>query len=480
MNANQRKWMVVATLASALAAGCGDDDDVMPGVDSGTPVDMNVANDMNEGVDMSAPADLGPAADLGGDVDAGTAPTCPDVSARIPVDIGGEITGQTWTCDNLYRLTATTFVTSGTLTIEPGTIIVGAVGNAALVITKNATIDAQGTAALPIRFSSAKEYDGDTGTVPAAGDWGGLVLLGKARINVVGGTTTIEGLPATDTGGAYGGTDDAHDCGTVRYVTIRYAGFIFGTANELNSLSVGACGSATTLDYIETRDGLDDGVEFFGGTANISHALIVNTGDDSFDYDLGYTGKVQFFLAEQRGAAGEDRGIEGDNNGDSMDATPRSAPEFWNATFIGVGHTTGTGQNAALLREGTAIRLHNSIFMEYPAVAIRIQHAPTDAQIVAGTLNLQNMIFFNLGPDGTGTVACDVGSTACAPILADTSNRTTDPGVSAGHWQPAPAAAAATGGATPPSGGFFDASATYVGAVAPTGTPWYAGWRTAD
>ncbi len=232
MKANRFKWMIVAALAGALTAGCGDDDEVMPFVDAGSLVDMNV------GVDMNVSEDLGPVADLGGDVDAGTPPSCPDVSARTPVDIGGEITGQTWTCDNLYRLTSTTFVTSGTLTIEAGTIVVGAVGNAALVITKNATIDAQGTAALPIRFSSVKEYDGDTATVAAPGDWGGLVLLGSARINVAGGTTTIEGLPPTDTGGSYGGSDDTHNCGTVRYVTIRYAGFVFGAANELNSLSI--------------------------------------------------------------------------------------------------------------------------------------------------------------------------------------------------------------------------------------------------
>lgn len=480
MKANRFKWMIVAALAGSLTVGCGDDDEVMPFVDAGSLVDMNVGVDMNAPVDLGATADLGGEVDLGGDVDAGTPATCPDVSARTPVDIGGEITGQTWTCDNLYRLTSTTFVTSGTLTIEAGTIVVGAVGNAALVITKNATIDAQGTATLPIRFSSVKEYDGDTATVAAPGDWGGLVLLGSARINVAGGTTTIEGLPPTDTGGSYGGSDDTHNCGTVRYLTIRYAGFVFGAANELNSLSVGACGSATTLDYLETRDGLDDGVEFFGGTANLKHALIVNTGDDSFDYDLGYTGKVQFFLAEQRGAAGEDRGIEGDNNGDAMDATPRSAPEFWNTTFIGVGHAAGTGQNAALLREGTAARIHNSIFMEYPANGLRIQHAPTDAQVVAGALNVQNSILFNLGATAAVTFVCDATSTACTSLLAETSNRTVDPGVAAGNWQPAAGAAAATGGDAPPLGGFFDASATYVGAVAPTGTPWYAGWRTAD
>jgi len=494
MKASRLKWMIAMAIAGTVAVGCGDDDEVMPGVDLGMRdmnpgVDMNTGVDMHTGVDMNVaidmnttPIDLGPGFDGGPEVDGGPPPpTCPDVAARAVVNVSGDITGQTWTCNNLYRLTGTTFVTSGTHTIEAGTIVVGTVGNAALVITKNATIDAQGTATLPIRFSSFKEYDGDAATIAAAGDWGGLVLLGNARLNVTGGSSTIEGLPPTDVGGAYGGTNDAHNCGSVRYVTIRYAGFLFGTANELNSLTVGACGTATTLDFIETRDGLDDGIEFFGGGANIKHALVINTGDDSLDYDLGYVGKIQFFLAEQRNAAGEDRGIEGDNNGDSMDATPRSAPEVWNATFIGVGRTTGGGQDAALLREGTAIRIHNSIFMEYPDTAIRIQHAPTDAQVVAGALDFENSILFNLGAAATATFTCDAASTACASLVAEATNRTVNPGVAAGDWQPAATDAAATGGGTPPAaGGFFDVTATYVGAVAPTGTPWYAGWRTAD
>jgi hypothetical protein len=404
--------------------------------------------------------------------------TCPAISARTVVEVGGEITGQRWSCNNIYRLTSTTFVTSGTHVIGAGTIVVGAVGSAALVITQNARIDAQGTAELPIRFSSIKEFDGDATTVPAAGDWGGVVLLGKALVNVAGGTSTIEGLPATVSGGSYGGTNDAHDCGTLRYVTIRYAGFIFGTANELNGLTVGACGTGTTLEYIETRDGLDDGIEFFGGTANLKHALVINTGDDSLDWAFGYTGKIQFFIAEQRGAAGEDRGIEADNNPDSRDATPRSAPEIWNATFVGAGRTSGGTQDGAQLREGTAGTIRNAIFMSFPDRVVRVQHSATDAQVTAGALSVRNTIFF----DNARATAfeCDPTSTVCPGLIAEATNRTTDPGIARGNWQPAVGSAATTGAATPPAGGFFDATATYVGAVAPTGTPWYAGWRTAD
>ena len=506
MKANRSKWMIALALTGVVMAGCGDDDtgDVMPGVDLGSPVDMNVGADLGTdlGTDAGGEIDAGGGTDAGGDVDAGAGmdagtdidatvpvdmgmpdlgpppPRCPDISARTFVDVGGDIVGQTWTCNNIYRLTSTTFVTSGTHTIEAGTIVVGAVGNAALVITQSARIDAQGTAELPIRFSSIKEYDGDAATTPAAGDWGGVVLLGRARANYAMGTSTIEGLPATETGGQFGGTDDAHNCGTLQYATIRYAGFIFGTANELNGLTIGACGSATTLDYIEVRDGLDDGIEFFGGSANLKHALVINTGDDSLDWAFGYTGKVQFLIVEQRGAAGEDRGIEADNNPDSRDATPRSAPEVWNATFIGAGAASGGTQDGAQLREGTAGTIRNAIFMSFPDRVIRVQHSATDAQVTAGALSLRNSIFF----DNMRTTAfeCDTAtSTICADLNAEATNRTTDPGVSRGNWQPAAGSAATTGAAAPPAGGFFDAAA-YVGAVDPTGMPWYAGWRTAD
>jgi hypothetical protein len=315
-------------------------------------------------------------------------------------------------------------------------------------------------------------------TTPAAGDWGGVVLLGRARANYAGGTSTIEGLPATETGGQFGGMDDAHDCGTLRYATIRYAGFVFGTNNELNGLTVGACGSATELDFIEVRDGLDDGIEFFGGTANLKHALVFNTGDDSLDWAYGYTGKVQFLIVEQRGAAGEDRGIEADNNGDARDATPRSAPEVWNATFVGAGRMSGGQQDGATLREGTAGLIRNAIFMSFPDKTIRVQHSATDAQVTAGALSVQSSIFFD--NNAAANFECDATSTVCAGLLGEATNRTADPGIVRGNWQPAAGSAATTGGATPPAGGFFDTTATYVGAVAPTGTPWYAGWRTAD
>ena len=306
---------------------------------------------------------------------------------------------------------------------------------------------------------------------------GAASCCSAARANYTGGTSTIEGLPATETGGQFGGTDDAHDCGSVRYVTIRYAGFLFGTNNELNGLTVGGCGTGTTLDYIEVRDGLDDGIEFFGGSANLKHALVINTGDDSLDWAFGYTGKVQFFIAEQRGAAGEDRGIEADNNGDSRDASPRSAPEVWNATFVGAGRMSGGQQDGATLREGTAGLLRNAIFMSFPDKSIRVQHSATDAQVTAGALSVQNTIFFD--NNAAANFECDATSTVCAGLLGEATNRTTDPGIVRGNWQPAAGSAATTGAAAPPAGGFFDAAA-YVGAVDPTGTPWYAGWRTAD
>jgi hypothetical protein len=139
---------------------------------------------------------------------------------------------------------------------------------------------------------------------------------------------------------------------------------------------------------------------------------------------------------------------------------------------------SGGQQDGATLREGTAGLIRNAIFMSFPDKTIRVQHSATDAQVTAGALSVQSSIFFD--NNAAANFECDATSTVCAGLLGEATNRTADPGIVRGNWQPAAGSAATTGGATPPAGGFFDTTATYVGAVAPTGTPWYAGWRTAD
>jgi hypothetical protein len=247
-----------------------------------------------------------------------------------------------------YFFNTETYVVGAKLTIEPGAALYGD-KQSALIITTTGTIDAQGTAADPIVFTSSA-----SSAEARPGDWGGIVLLGLARLSW-GDTScdgelgecvgSIEGIAVGEARGKFGGNDDSHDCGTLSYVRIEYAGAVFGDDNELNGLTVGGCGSDTTLEYIQVHRGLDDGVEFFGGTAPIDHVLISGPGDDGLDWDQGYRGTVDNFIVHHfTSTSSSPNGIEADNFGDGdNNVEPRSAPDVTNGTVIGDGRTEGSG-----------------------------------------------------------------------------------------------------------------------------------------
>ncbi|MDH3817604.1 MAG: hypothetical protein OES21_03255, partial [Myxococcales bacterium] len=247
-----------------------------------------------------------------------------------------------------YFFTRETYVVGAELRIEEGTALYGD-KQSALIITTTGTIDAQGTSANPIVFTSSA-----LAAEARPGDWGGVVLLGLARLSWgdtgCDGTAgecvgSIEGIAVGEERGKFGGNDDSHDCGTLSYVRIEYAGAVFGDDNELNGLTVGGCGSDTTLEYIQVHRGLDDGVEFFGGTASIDHVLISGPGDDGLDWDQGYRGTVDNFIVHHfTSTSSSPNGIEADNFGDGdNNVEPRSAPDITNGTVIGDGRTEGSG-----------------------------------------------------------------------------------------------------------------------------------------
>ena len=318
--------------------------------------------------------------------------TGPVEAGDRPVEtISGNIAENvTWTADTVYQLTGEVYVNAGaTLTIEPGTLVIGDVGSA-LIVTRNGQLIADGTAESPITFTSSKPV-----ADRVAGDWGGVVLLGSAPINVQ--SNNIEGLAATEDS-AYGGSDSAHNCGTLRYARIEYAGSVFGTDNELNSLTLGGCGSETTLAYIHTFRGLDDGIEFFGGSANLRYGIVSYTGDDSLDWDEGYVGNIQYFVAQQSANEG-DRAIEADNQGDAPTATPLSDPTLYNVTLVGGGNPE---QEGVRLRAGTAGALHNFIVTGFGKAALKVDGAESEANILSGALEVSHGIFHNSGDGGTG------------------------------------------------------------------------------
>ncbi|MCF6166993.1 hypothetical protein [Lutibacter sp.] len=235
-----------------------------------------------------------------------TSPIIPVDSAPTEENIAGLISqNTTWTNDKIWVLNNKVVVEDGvTLTIEKGTIIKGKEGSGslatALIIARGGKINAVGTPDQPIIFTSINdniqlgEKFGTNLTVNDNSLWGGVIILGKAKASLSGDVNEfqIEGIPASDAFGLYGGLDDTDNSGNFEYISIRHGGAEIGAGNEINGLTLGAVGSGTTIKNIEITGNLDDGVEFFGGTVSPSNILVWGQGDDGLDIDQGYSGTI--------------------------------------------------------------------------------------------------------------------------------------------------------------------------------------------
>lgn len=245
-----------------------------------------------------------------GSDDESTPTTPPDTgNTLVTENISGDIT---WTADNVYELGGRITVLDGaTLTIEAGTIIKGQAGTqanaTALLVARGGTLNANGTAAAPIIFTSVADEitpeDVSAGNFESPnldpdinGLWGGVIILGKAAISASAAEVQIEGIPTSDTNGLYGGTEDDDNSGTIRYISIRHGGTNIGAGNEINGLSLGGVGSGTTIENVEIVANQDDGIEWFGGTVNVTNALVWNVGDDGMDTDQGWSGTCSNFM----------------------------------------------------------------------------------------------------------------------------------------------------------------------------------------
>lgn len=255
--------------------------------------------------------------------DDGSCTYAPDVTETI-TKAGAISANETWTADNIYLLVGKVVVEDGvTLTIEAGTIIKGAEGTgtlaSALVVAQGGKINAVGTAAAPIIFTSVLDniQPGEiTGTNLDDADqglWGGLVVLGRAPISAADGDvlSQIEGIPVDDIFGAFGGTDAADNSGTISYVSVRHGGALIGSGNEINGITLGGVGTGTTISNIEVVSNLDDGVEFFGGTVNVTNVIIGFCGDDAVDVDMNYAGTVTNFYILNGASSDEALEIDG-------------------------------------------------------------------------------------------------------------------------------------------------------------------------
>ena len=227
-------------------------------------------------------------------------------SENNTVSVSGMISeSTTWTNDNIYVLNQKVVVPSGVvLTIQAGTIIKGTEGTgslaSALIVAQGGKLNAVGTATEPIIFTSINdniEIGQTAGTnldETNSGLWGGLIVLGYAPASFSGDVDVvqIEGIPADDTFGLYGGEDATDNSGVYQYISIRHGGALIGEGNEINGLTLGGVGSGTVIENIEVVANVDDGIEFFGGTVNASNLLVWAQGDDALDIDQGYSGII--------------------------------------------------------------------------------------------------------------------------------------------------------------------------------------------
>jgi hypothetical protein len=275
---------------------------------------------------------------------------------------------RTLSADTLYILTGLYYVDSlRTITIPEGTIIMGDTAST-LIIKRGAKIYATGTWNAPVVFTSLRPPGQRN-----PGDWGGVILLGRAPVNKV--EPLIEGGII---GGSYGGSDPDDDSGVIRFARIEYSGYRFQLNNEVNGLTMGGVGRGTKLSHIQVSYNFDDSFEWFGGTVDAKYLVALGGTDDEFDTDFGYSGKVQFGFGLRDplywDPTGESNGFESDNDGSSTStATPYTSPTFSNITLIGPQLSSTIGppighrfQYGALIRRSTRTSIYNSIICGYP------------------------------------------------------------------------------------------------------------------
>ncbi|WP_286049615.1 hypothetical protein [Rheinheimera sp. KL1] len=360
--------------------------------------------------------------------------------------------------------------TSATLTVAPGVTIYGKSGADFLVVTRGSKIVAEGTAANPITMTSVQDV---IGSPTAEGQWGGLVLLGKAPTSACPDLNNCGPLSEGDAG-PYGGPDAADSSGSLNYVIVKHAGYEVLPGNELNGITFAGVGSGTKCSNIQVHQNLDDGIEFFGGSVNCKNVVLTSNGDDSVDWTDGYNGKLQFVLVKHAADNTKaNRGIEGDNNSDNLTITPVSNPTIANMTIIGNTFTSADADSeGVLLRAGTNAQLANFVIAGPTGMGecLEIESAPSQALATSGALTMTNSVIACPTQAVKGNVA--TGVTTESWFLGQTANKlaATQADVLKGIF---------TIDATPAKDmktvdAFFDAT-NFVGAVSESNN-WTAGW----
>jgi hypothetical protein len=444
---------------------------------------------------------------------------------------GGTTTGQTITLTgrinadtslkkaNTYILKGLVYIVGNhTMSIEAGTVIKGSYSGsdvAALIITRGSKIVATGSATDPVVFTSSSPN-------PQSGDWGGIIICGKASINAafnnVQGLYQVEGGVDNATGDGIAGSGDAlvpapidtDSSGVLSYVRIEYAGYAFQPDKEINSLTMACVGNKTVIDHVQTTYAKDDAFEWFGGTVNCKYLIALKTQDDDFDTDNGFNGKVQFGLVIRDSVIADistSEAFESDNNASGTTATPKTSAVFSNITAIGPRYSLNNVGSSlfragAQIRRNSSISIFNSVIMGWPQ-AILIDAStgtPTDKNIDDSTLRIRYTTLagntVNLKYSASSTVPTGANDASILawftnPFFGNTILNTSteakliqpfnygapDPTPFAGSNGYAPIVSGANFTDPKLAGGFFTTVA-FRGAIAPAGVEsnWWKGW----
>lgn len=368
------------------------------------------------------------------------------------------------TANNHYLLPEGIFVGGdnsqpSTLRIEAGTTVYANPG-AFLVIRRGSKIFAEGTSQKPVVFTSAKLND------RKRGEWGGIVLNGNAPINACAGSAPVceaisEGIKEEQV--KFGGADANDSSGSLRYVRVEFGGYPIAPDNELNGITFNGVGARTDVDFIQVHMNADDGVEFFGGTVNAKHLVLTGNDDDALDWDMGFSGKLQFVAIKQSDDIG-DNGFESSNLKSPMNAQPRSNPLISNVTMIG-GAKSGFG---LMMKEGTGGRISNAVVTGYQKGCLKLSGGETFS---AGALSLTNVVmscaknFDDLAADPFKTsewFAKQAGNKLADPMLDGFVPKAGSPLLGKG---------------SAPEDLFFE-DVNFIGAVGSTRANWTTGWTS--
>lgn len=370
------------------------------------------------------------------------------------------------------------------LTFEAGSVIQGDVTQkGALIIERGSKLIADGRADEPIVFTSGKPAGSRN-----PGDWGGIILLGKAPTN------RPTNPPPVIEGGVnrtYGGTDPNDNSGILRYVRIEFSGVAAEPNSEINGLTMGGVGAGTIIENVQVSYGADDGFEFFGGTVNAKNLISFATYDDDYDFDFGYVGKIQFAVALRDKPADTDQanGIECDNDGSGTSATPYTKPQLSNFTLIGPYDTTGSASTHGFSnrwRRATRFVLRNSIMMGHRRAGFSLEDAPTATAYLNNESEFKNNIVAvytkpyvasNAGAQGVITdaqIKAKAESEGCVTLASRDDVQLTDAfNIAAPNFLPKAGSPALSGTSYAGMDAFFTQS-TYRGAFGSTN--WMQGW----